>query len=255
MLYIPMSLKRCNKCDEWKLATSLLFRPNRKGLLLRADCIACEREHYRSYYQKAREEILRRKQLQWKHATDDARQKARQRASEHWAHMSEGDKEIHRLKCRAYYRSHRDKILLKHKEQWAMRDDRQREERRVREARRRSTYRFHIRAMRRQWYRTESGRLRNRGYAAKRRALRLASSNAFTKADVERQYEAQDGRCYYCETEVGHKYHVDHYIPLLKGGSNDAENIVIACPACNMSKGSKMPDEFLAKLKRKKGGL
>jgi 5-methylcytosine-specific restriction endonuclease McrA len=40
----------------------------------------------------------------------------------------------------------------------------------------------------------------------------------------------------------------DHYIPKSKGGSNDKENLVIACFYCNSSKGRKVfktRDEFL----------
>jgi len=34
-------------------------------------------------------------------------------------------------------------------------------------------------------------------------------------------------------------YHVDHKIPLALGGTNDLDNLTIACPPCNLSKGIK----------------
>ena len=48
--------------------------------------------------------------------------------------------------------------------------------------------------------------------------------------------------------KVGGDYHVDHVIPLILGGSNGPENLVIACPRCNLSKGAKMPHEFSERL-------
>ena len=44
------------------------------------------------------------------------------------------------------------------------------------------------------------------------------------------------------------RYHVDHVIPLSKGGSDGRENIVISCPSCNMSKKDKMPEVFAGRL-------
>lgn len=39
--------------------------------------------------------------------------------------------------------------------------------------------------------------------------------------------------------------HLDHVIPKCAGGSNDIENLALACPFCNMAKGGASVDEFL----------
>ena len=54
----------------------------------------------------------------------------------------------------------------------------------------------------------------------------------------------QHGHCYWCGSKVGQHCHVDHVIPLSKGGSNGPENIVISCVACNLRKYDKLPQEF-----------
>lgn len=87
-----------------------------------------------------------------------------------------------------------------------------------------------------------------RASQAKRKAQKLGNGGEYSGADIRSQYNEQDGLCFYCGCEVGSNYHVDHYIPLALGGSNGPENIVIACPTCNMRKHDMHPDEFLARL-------
>lgn len=45
--------------------------------------------------------------------------------------------------------------------------------------------------------------------------------------------------CLYCGAPAEH---VDHFIPLSRGGTHDLDNLVAACKACNLSKGAKLPD-------------
>jgi 5-methylcytosine-specific restriction endonuclease McrA len=81
-----------------------------------------------------------------------------------------------------------------------------------------------------------------------RRLRRLRTMGVHTKQDVRNQYQIQHGQCFWCHRLLGDKYHADHYIPVSKGGTNTADNIVIACPSCNLRKFNLMPDEFLARL-------
>ena len=77
-----------------------------------------------------------------------------------------------------------------------------------------------------------------------RRARKRAAPGTHTAADVAAQYERQHGRCYWCKEKVGEAYHVDHVVPLSKGGGNGPENLVIACPACNLKKNARHPMDF-----------
>lgn len=52
------------------------------------------------------------------------------------------------------------------------------------------------------------------------------------------------GRCGYCsvsETSVGGELEIDHFHPLAAGGSDEIENLVYACTACNRFKGDYAP--------------
>jgi len=53
--------------------------------------------------------------------------------------------------------------------------------------------------------------------------------------------------CYWCNNKLKNK-HIDHYIPLSKGGKHSLENIVVSCPHCNCSKNAKDPLEFAQSL-------
>lgn len=58
---------------------------------------------------------------------------------------------------------------------------------------------------------------------------------------------ARDGRvCFYCDSAEG-PFHIDHFVPVSKGGSNELENLRVACQRCNASKAGLLYDEWLAK--------
>lgn len=78
------------------------------------------------------------------------------------------------------------------------------------------------------------------------RARRKNAGGSHTAADVARQTTAQKGRCFWCRKPlpVGKARHVDHVMPLSRGGSNGPENIVIACQTCNQRKSWKLPHEW-----------
>ena len=56
--------------------------------------------------------------------------------------------------------------------------------------------------------------------------------------------------CYWCGCELNGKYHLDHYIPLSKGGEHSIANFVVSCPTCNFKKNSKDPYQFANSLGR-----
>jgi 5-methylcytosine-specific restriction endonuclease McrA len=62
-----------------------------------------------------------------------------------------------------------------------------------------------------------------------------------TIADLKRLFALQEGHCYYCFRELFvpegyYEVHKDHFEPISLGGTNDIDNIVLACPECNMLK-------------------
>lgn len=78
-------------------------------------------------------------------------------------------------------------------------------------------------------------------YKAKRRAQEESGVSSLQLAEWK---EKQIKKCYWCGSECIHNYHVDHYIPLSKGGLHELDNMVISCPHCNLTKNAKDPYEF-----------
>lgn len=76
------------------------------------------------------------------------------------------------------------------------------------------------------------------------RARKRNAGGNHTAEDVNRIYEFQQGYCWWCGKPLNGKYHVDHRIPLSRGGSDKASNLVCACAKCNLSKSDKMPWEW-----------
>lgn len=88
-------------------------------------------------------------------------------------------------------------------------------------------------ALRRKW--EEANRDKLRGYEEKRRALKR---DAFVE-EVDRNvlYERDEGHCGICYKPVDpDNFHVDHAIPLTKGGEHSYANCQVAHPACNRRK-------------------
>lgn len=81
-------------------------------------------------------------------------------------------------------------------------------------------------------------------YIHKRRALKKGSGGTHTSADLNEIFAAQKGRCALCRINLGSSKHIDHIMPLSRGGSNGRANIQFLCPSCNLSKGAKDPVDF-----------
>jgi len=83
---------------------------------------------------------------------------------------------------------------------------------------------------------------------------RRAIKNAATIGDLKEiqnwiaEWKAhQSVYCHWCKDNFNpYQCHVDHVTPLSKGGKHCLTNLVISCAKCNLSKGSKMPDVWLA---------
>lgn len=86
-----------------------------------------------------------------------------------------------------------------------------------------------------------------RTYKTKRRANERIGDDTRIILEWRR---VQVKNCKWCGVACEVGYHVDHVIPLSKGGTHTVDNLCIACPSCNLRKNAMMPDEFIEYRKR-----
>lgn len=87
-----------------------------------------------------------------------------------------------------------------------------------------------------------------------RRARMSSATGEFSNEDIQALISVQQSRCAGCgeklkKTGKG-KYHIDHVMPLSRGGGNDPGNLQLLCPPCNFSKGARLPEQWAAKIGR-----
>jgi len=87
--------------------------------------------------------------------------------------------------------------------------------------------------------------LQRRAAESLRRARKKNSNGQYTAADVAKIHFLQKYKCACCGIETKNKFHVDHIMPLARGGSNDPLNLQILCPTCNQQKSSKHSIDFM----------
>jgi 5-methylcytosine-specific restriction endonuclease McrA len=225
-----METKTCSKCKQEKPATTEFFRvDNRVRSGLEASCKACG-----SAYAHAK----------WIADVEASRAYSREN------HRRNKEQESARSKVR--YVENREKILAHKKEWYEANRERENAVSRAWKAAHPEQVKANYRAWREAHKEERSAFMKrwvkehpelNSAYARNHHARKKGNGGSHTAEDIQAQLLRQKGKCFWCKKKVD-KYHVDHVIPLSKGGSNGPENLVIACPFCNLSKKDKHPMEF-----------
>lgn len=170
-----------------------------------------KREYDRAYRAANKPAIAEQRRAKYAANVEAERARSREWAAANREKKAEAD--------RAYREANKERIRARDRAYYAANKDRAKEYRRKNADR----IRLHVR---------------------RRRALQGNAEGSHTDRDVKRQHSAQKGRCYWCGKKVGKVYHVDHIVPLSRGGSDSPENLVIACPHCNVSKRNRLPHEW-----------
>lgn len=205
-------VKTCTKCGETKPATTEYFNLLKKGKYgLNPVCTLCRR----AYYLENRQREVERSRKFYLENGERVRERMR-------LYFEENRKAI-LARNRAYRATHRDESVQRNRMYYVANRER-------------------MNKQAKEWRQANPELCRVFSY--RKRAWKQNAQGTHTADDIRRQHKSQRGRCYYCQCKVGDKYHVDHVVPLSRGGSNGPENLVIACPKCNMEKQAKLPHEW-----------
>ena len=270
---VPQNIpqKQCSKCNEWKDATDEFFyttKANRSGLT--GICRACVRAKWREQHPNSKPRksdipvpiglkhcVACGKDLpatpQYFYAESRNQDGLRSPCRQCLKVYSESRQESIRESKRKTYQAHKEEI----KRKTSIYAKSHRESGRVYS---RLYYAKHYRKPPRIPVSIETRRERKRilyqenhrknpGYyialVNKRKARKRMASGTHTSQQLCEQYERQKGICYYCKIKIAWgDHHVEHVVPLARGGSNDISNIVISCPTCNLKKHDKLPHEW-----------
>ena len=83
-----------------------------------------------------------------------------------------------------------------------------------------------------------------RAYKANTRTNRKNGIGTLPSGITEKLYALQHGRCAYCPAKLT-PFHLDHIVPIARGGLNIEGNVQLLCQKCNQSKSDRDPIEFV----------
>ena len=96
------------------------------------------------------------------------------------------------------------------------------------------------------YYSSDKSKAKKRARDLKRRVRIKNNGNFEITSDVIKDIlDVSNGRCNYCGQDCKGSYHIDHIMPVSRGGGNNRENLCLSCPNCNWSKNDKTAEEFI----------
>lgn len=84
-----------------------------------------------------------------------------------------------------------------------------------------------------------------RVHVQNRHARKKHNGGTLSRGIVRKLMDLQKGKCACCRIRITENYHIDHIMPLAKGGKHADNNAQLLCPPCNQSKNSKDPVDFM----------
>lgn len=82
---------------------------------------------------------------------------------------------------------------------------------------------------------------KNAAKARNRRSRESGVEGKHTADEVKSLLVRQKGKCAYCHRPIRKKYHADHIVAIVNGGTNWISNIQLLCQPCNNQKHAKDP--------------
>lgn len=68
------------------------------------------------------------------------------------------------------------------------------------------------------------------------------------RGTIPAKFQKQRGQCAICRAVLSKSYHVDHIVPLARGGPHEPGNLQLLCGSCNVRKSARDPIEHMQSL-------
>ena len=223
------STKICTCCKTEKNLTEFYKRKSIKDGHSTI-CKKCKSEKDKKYREENKTKIYQSKKEYREKNIDTIRVKKKEYRNNNKEKISKRDKEyrdrnIEEIKKnkKIYYEANKEHVLLKNKEY-------------------QKKNRLRINKYLLEYFKTEIGSASKLNTRHKRRAI-IKDGDATTQQLKELYSTVKN--CYWCNTKLNKKNtHLDHFIPLSKGGLHTIDNLVLSCSCCNLKKSNKDPYQF-----------
>jgi len=226
--------KDCSKCGR-NLPLSKFNKQSGRKYGRASNCKECKR----SYRSANQDKIKAQKGAWWDKNGQEVLARRREEYVPTGRHVMTDEERAasHKAANARYYAKNRDKILVKGKEYREKNRLRLREEARERYASDREKYQSRNKT----WKKANPDKLKAQDF---RRRARM-SGGTLTAAEIK-AIVAQD--CFWCGTDCADDFHLDHIVPISKGGRNSRCNIAVSCPTCNTKKNAKDLSDWLREI-------
>lgn len=78
-----------------------------------------------------------------------------------------------------------------------------------------------------------------------RRARKINTGGVLSKGLSEKLFTLQKGKCPCCGKPLGDNFHLDHRMPLVRGGAHEDGNMQLLRKSCNLKKNAKDPIDWM----------
>jgi 5-methylcytosine-specific restriction endonuclease McrA len=236
---------------------SLRRLKERRGVVVPADCLQCQREDRKRRYASDPEQA-KASAKQWyaqnrERVADTFRsyyREHRQKLLEYQTRYREENADLVKTRRSVYYLREREQIRAKSRAWYVLNKLRAKESR----AAWRLRNLVKVRAWNRWYSATSRGQERARRAATKYRMHKVTQHGSVTVAYKEAMLAALGGRCPHCGVVLTVSGRLspssltwDHVVPLSHNGRDDNGNLLPLCHSCNASKGDRTPEQWLGR--------
>ena len=204
--------------------------------------MAYDKKATKKYYEKHKDdpEYKAKAAIRRKRYYEKNKERIQEKQRDYW--NNKRDKEKSKARTRQYYLDNKEVILARSKKYYEENKEKSRNYQAKHYEENKDSYRENSK----KWNKKNPDKVKasKKEYRAKKFQ---APSEPWTPNEIA---AAGTGKCPYCGRQIGIIYdssimHIDHVIPLSRGGTNLIENLEPVCVRCNLSKSNKTKEEFL----------